>query len=222
MATIGEVIKRLREERGWTLDDLEERAGLSRAAIHMRESGKTRVKADEIPLWAGVFEIGVDSFKRMWQDSSLNLRAAENAGIPIVNRAPAGPAWDYEGYGVSSRDGHSYLSRLPGEESDDLFAVEVVGDSMLPELRSGDLLVLWPVSPGVPPQTIDGRIVLASFAQEHGGGVSLAQIKFTGMTDAHRGLAAKLVKLNPKHKSRDIWLTDLDRLAVAKRIQRTL
>lgn len=222
MATIGEIIQRLREQKGWTTRELAEKVGLSAGAVNQRETGKTRVKADEIPMWAGVFGISPDSLESMWNTSSMPLRAAENAGIPIINKAPAGPAWDFEAYGTTSREGHSYLARETGEESDDLFAVEVVGDSMTPELRTGDLLVMWPVAQGVPTQSIDGRIVLASFSQEHGGGVSLAQLKLTGESDDHRGLRATLVKLNAKHRSRDIYLTDLDRLAVAKRIHRVL
>lgn len=222
MATVGEVIQRLREERGWTLKQLADKAKMPASVIHQREKGKTRVKPDEYAIWAEVFDVPLDSFLRMWQQSSLPLRTAEDRGIPIINKAPAGSAWNYESHGVSSRDGHSYMQRLPGEESDDLFAVEVIGDSMEPELREKDLVVLWPVAPGVPPESVDGRIVLASFNEENGGGVCLAKMKLTGESDDHLGLRATLLKLNPKHKSRDIWLTDLDRLASAVRLQRPL
>lgn len=215
-------MQRLREQGGWTQQEVAEKLGFSLTAYRNRESGMVRVKESELTPIATALGVSRDTFVKMWQTSTMDLRTAENRGIPVVNKAPAGSAWDFEAYGVSSRDGASYIEREAGEESDDLFAVEVVGESMLPELRQGDILVLWPVAQGVPPQSIDGRIVLASFSAEHGGGVCLAQLKLTGKQDDHRGLAARLVKLNTKHKPRDIYLTDLDRLAVAKRVSRKL
>lgn len=222
MATIGEVIRRLREQANLTQADLADAMGRTPQWVSALENGKIGAKQPILVKIAAAMGVLPEKIERMAGDSLLPLRAAENAGIPVVNKALAGIAWDYEAHGVSSLDGHSYMERLAGEESDDLIAVEVVGDSMLPELREQDLLVLWWVPQGVPPRTIDGRIVLASFAEECGGRVSLAQLKFTGEEDEHRGLRARLVKLNPAHKSRDIWLTDLHRLAVAKRIQRVL
>lgn len=186
------------------------------------ENGKVGAKQPVLIKLASALGVRPEYIERVVSASTLPLRTAEDAGIPIINKAPAGNAWNYEAHGVSSRDGHSYMQRLPGEESDDLFAVEVVGDSMEPELREKDLVVLWPVAPGVPPESIDGRIVLASFNEDHGGGVCLAKLKLTGESDDHLGLRAKLLKLNPKHKSRDIWLTDLDRLASAVRLSRPL
>lgn len=186
------------------------------------ENGKVGAKQPVLFKLAEVLGVRPEQIERMVATSLLPLRAAEHAGIPIINKAPAGPAWDYEAYGVSSREGHSYLPRLVGEESDDLFAVEVVGDSMVPELRERDLVVLWPVAPGIPPQSIDGRLAFVTFNEESGGGICLAKLQLTGESDDHLGLRARLVKLNPAHKSRDIWLTDLDRLAVATRVQRTL
>lgn len=222
MATKGEVIQRLREQRGWTLRELAEKTGIPFQRIAMRESGGTRIKADELEVFAKAFGMTVESIERMWQTSSLPLRAAEDRGIPIINKAPAGKAWDYEAYGVSSREGRAYMARLPGEESDDLFAVEVIGDSMEPELHPGDLVVLWPVVQGVPPESIDGRIVLVTFSEESDGGLCLAKMKLNGKSDPELGLGAQLVKVNPKHKSRDIWLTDLVRLASATRVDRRL
>lgn len=222
MATPGEVIKRLREERGWTLDDLAARSGVSRVSINMRESGKTRVKPSELPMWAKTFEMSTESFRRMVSHSSLPLRAAENRGIPVINKAPAGVAWDFEHYGVDTRQGFEYIERLAGEESDDLFAVVVTGKSMEPELREGDYVVLWPVTPGVPPESINGRMVCVTFSEDAGGGTCLASLRLTGKQDDHRGYEADLVKLNPDFKGKRIWLTDLDRLAVATRVTRKL
>ncbi len=186
------------------------------------ENGKIGAKQPVLRKISEVLGVSIESVERLVRDPPQPPRLTELLGIPIINRAPVGAAWDYEAHVGATRGGHSYATRLPGEDSDDLIAVEVVGDSMLPELREQDLLVLWWVPQGVPPKTIDGRIVLASFTEEHGGGVSLAQLKFTGEEDERRGLRARLVKLNPAHESRDIWLTDLYRLAVAKRIQRAL
>lgn len=222
MAKLGEVIRRFREQANLTQVDLAEAMGRTPQWVSALENDKIGAKQGVLQNLAKALGVRPEQIERMVSTSLLPLRAAEHAGIPIINKAPAGPAWDYEAHGVSSRDGHSYLTRLPGEESDDLFAVEVIGDSMEPELRAGDLLVLWPVPHGVPPASIDGRVVCVTFREESGGGVCLARMKFTGQSDPERGLSAQLVKDNPKYGSRDIWLSDLDRLAQGKRIQRAL
>ena len=199
--------------------------GISHQGIALREKGATRIKADEEIAFAKAFEVPVEHFRKMVESSNLNLRTAEHAGIPLVNKAPAGPAWDFEKHGVSTRDGTAYMAREEGERSDDLFAVEVTGDSMEPALVEGDRVVLWPVpkgETGIPPHVISGQIVYCHFREEEGGGSCIARLDMTGESDPERGLAAKLVKLNTRHKSRSIYLTDLDQLAIAVRLSRKL
>ena len=193
--------------------------------ISERERGRAKITAAEEKVFARALGVGVDDMRRMLEATNSNLRTAENVGIPLVNKAPAGPAWDFEKHGVSTRDGTAYMAREEGERSDDLFAVEVTGDSMEPDLREGDRVVLWPVpkgETGIPPHVISGQIVYCHFREEEGGGSCLARLDLTGDTDEERGLAANLVKLNSRHRSRSIYLTDLDQLAIAVRLSRRL
>ena len=83
MATKGEIIQRLREEKGWTLEDVAEKVGLSYTAVRNREIGTTKIKADEDRMWASVFGLDLPAFTRMWQQSSIPLRIAEDRGIQI-------------------------------------------------------------------------------------------------------------------------------------------
>ena len=57
MASIGENIKRLRLENGWSQSDLASRIGKSRAAISQYESGETTPRMGVIENLASVFGV---------------------------------------------------------------------------------------------------------------------------------------------------------------------
>lgn len=58
---MGEKIKELREKRGWTQEQLAEKAGLSRVAISLIETGKTKeVMSGTIKALALALEVPVD------------------------------------------------------------------------------------------------------------------------------------------------------------------
>lgn len=66
----------------------------------------------------------------------------EGKGIPIINKTPAGHPADYQDVGV---DHYSYCPIFAEAVGDpDAFAVEVVGDSMAPEWREGDVIICSP------------------------------------------------------------------------------
>lgn len=174
MSTIGPAIKRLREERGWTQADLGQRVGLDGTNIARRESGQTRVKANERALFAKAFGLSLVKFDEQWREWTVETtRGAE--GIPIINRAPAGQVVDYEEYGVDSGQGFEYVDR--GDIKDPLvFGVVVVGRSMEPRLREGDYLILTPCDPYRDDGKLQpGKIAFVRFTSAAGGGCTLAR-----------------------------------------------
>lgn len=174
MSAIGQTIKRLREEHGWTQAELGEKVGLDRTNIARREAGQTKVKAAERFQFAQAFNMAIADFDEQWRQWTVSRTRGGN-GIPVINRAPAGQVVNYEEYGVDSGQGFEYIDF--GIITDPLaFAVIVVGDSMQPALNDGDLLVLSPVDPyKADPRLTNGRIVFVRFTEEYGGGCTLAR-----------------------------------------------
>ncbi len=174
MSAIGQTIRRLREERGWTQAQLGERVGIDGTNIARREAGQTRVKANERFLFAKAFDMAVVDFDEQWRNWTVE-RTRGGRGIPIINRAPAGEVIDYEEYGVDSGQGYEYVDR--GDVDDELaFGVVVVGNSMEPRLREGDYLILSYCDPyRVDDKLQPGKIVFVRFAEDWQSGCTLAR-----------------------------------------------
>jgi len=167
MTALGAAIKRLREEHGWTQEELADKVGLDRTGIARRENGKIRVRGNERPKFAQAFGMTLIEFDEQWRDWIVT-RSRGAPGIPVINRAPAGQVIDYEEYGVDSGQGYEYLDL--GDINDNLaFAVVVVGDSMEPALSEGDYIVLSPLDPYKPhnDRLKNGAIVFVRFTIEY-------------------------------------------------------
>ena len=192
MTAIGQAIKRLREERGWTQAELAQRVGIDSTNIARREIGKTRVKPKERYKFAEAFGMSVLDFDEQWRQWTV-ARTRGGNGIPVINRAPAGEVIDYEEYGVDSGQGYQYVDF--GSVKDPLaFCVIVVGDSMEPSLSENDQVILSPVDPyKQDDRLVDGRIVFVRFTPEHGGGCTLARFFNEGEG------TIRLHKDNPKY-----------------------
>ncbi len=174
MSLIGETIKRLREERGWTQAELGHRVGIDGTNIARRETGRTRVKACERFRFAEAFGMSVLEFDEHWRNQRIT-RTQGGSGIPIINRAPAGEVIDYEEYGVDSGQGFEYVDR--GDIQDEMtFGVIVVGNSMQPRLLEGDYLILSYCDPYRDDGKLaSGKIVFVRFAEDCRGGCTLAR-----------------------------------------------
>ena len=211
MNPIGETIRQLREERGWTQAELAARVGLDRTNIARREGGTTRVKGNERIAFAKAFGISVPEFDEMWRDWTVT-RTRGGPGIPIINRAPAGQIADYEEYGVDSGQGMEYVDF--GDIRDELaFGVIVVGSSMEPRLREGDYIILSPVDPyRADGKLRNGKIVFVRFGPEYRDGCTLA--RFFAEEGGEEG-RIRLQKDNPAYKPIMCRREDIQLVAVA-------
>jgi len=222
MPNVGTTLKRLRNERGWTLAETARRLSLAvpplkisnTSQIHRRESGDIEMKISELPSWASIFEIPLEKLRQMIDADSTKAAhfgrsIHDPRGIPIINRAPAGLAADFYEYGADSRQGSDYLER--GSINDDLaFAVIVTGDSMNPTLVDGDHLVFTPVTIPQPRASLKkGDVVFARFTPESGrSGCTIARYQPTD--DG----AVVLTKDNPQYQPILCRREDLEQLAV--------
>jgi len=208
MSGLGTAIKRLREERGWSQDDLGKLVGIDGTNIARREIGRTRVKPSERPRFAAAFGMSLTEFDDQWRQWHTP-RTRGGAGIPIVNRAPAGQIVDYEEYGVDSGQGFEYVDR--GTVQDELaFGIIVVGDSMEPVLRDGNYVILLPCDPYRADGRLDnGKIVFVRFTEDYGGGCTLARFY------AEDDVTVRLHKDNPAYKPIVVQREDIQAVAIA-------
>jgi SOS-response transcriptional repressor LexA len=215
----GSVVRRLRQERFWTLEDLRDAAqqspvlkGKSKSWFALFETNGVRPQEELRGAFASVFGLSLKEFDAMWRGLGKPLQTAENAGIPVVNLSPAGTPINYHDHGITSRIGHRYLPRDGDTKSEDLFAVQVVGDSMSPRIMEGDDVILWPVPDGYPESQLEAKVVFVHFRDDDTN--CLARVHWLKEQDPERGRRLELRKDNPKHKSRKVWFADLDQFAV--------
>lgn len=209
MTALGQTIKRLREERGWTQAELGKRVGLDGTNIARRERGQIRVKPVERPRFADAFGMSLIDFDDQWRNWQLE-RTRGAHGIPIINRAPAGMIVDYEEHGVDTGQGFEYVDF--GDITDPLaFGVIVVGDSMESTLSDGDKVILSPIDPYRQSDLLaNGKIVFVRFGVEfNDGGCTLA--RFYADEDGQ----IRLQKDNPDYRPILCGREDVQSVAVA-------
>jgi SOS-response transcriptional repressor LexA len=66
--------------------------------------------------------------------------------VPVINSVAAGYPTEFTDLGYPARFADEYV-RSPDVDDPDAFAARVVGDSMLPEYREGDIVIFSPVRP---------------------------------------------------------------------------
>lgn len=66
--------------------------------------------------------------------------------VPVINKVAAGYPRSFTDLGYPARVADEYV-RCPELDDPDAFAARVVGDSMLPEYREGDIVVFSPLKP---------------------------------------------------------------------------
>jgi repressor LexA len=165
--TVGEVVKRLREERGWTQQQLSAYSGLSRSYISLLEIGEIEKPSGKVMgRLAQAFRMSLEDLHRAVGylpgeglrprgiDEILDeARAAAPLAIPVVEQpASAGPGQVVLDY--------VYMSPREGRHRN-LVAVPVKGSCMAPRIEEGDIVV---VDRGASPQ--DGQVVVATVENE--------------------------------------------------------
>lgn len=130
--TMGERIKMLREQRGITQSELAEICKVSDKAVSTWENGRNIPRMGAIQRMADYFGIPKSAIIE-------NIAPPVNAiRIPVLGNIPAGiplsAVEDIEGWEELSPD------MLRGGK--EYFALAIKGDSMMPEYRDGDVLIL--------------------------------------------------------------------------------
>jgi SOS-response transcriptional repressor LexA len=199
MNSLGQILKVLRQKAGLTQDELAERVGMSIHAIGNRERGDTMIAANEWSLFAKALNASESVFEEAVFGPKVKPRPNL---IPLVGSIPAG----WSRVVTHCEDGDF----VPAHElnAELCFACVVSGDSMLPALREGDVVVFRMVGENEESLLVDGKVVACTFHET--GETSVARMS---RVNERR---IRLSKDNPKFKPREVNLSvdELDRIGV--------
>lgn len=144
MATIAERIKEALDLRDMRQNDLAKATGIGKSSISTYLSGEYMPKQKNIykmskalqvsPEWLMGVDVPIDS-----DLSKDNVNVSNAITIPILNTVVAG--LPLSAYSDAEIIGYEEVSRKLGSP-DELFCLQVVGDSMLPVLQEGDIIVV--------------------------------------------------------------------------------
>lgn len=200
----GEVVRRLREARNMSQGDLAKAVGISQTAIQKIETGETKRSKYMFDI-ARALVVPIEALSGNVVDSSLKVAAAH--GYQPASAGPARVSFSAPPQILGERDLPVYAAVEGGpgeimysEQPIDFvprpwylkavregYAVLVVGESMVPAFRPGEMAV---VNPGLSPLRDRDHI----FIHDDGNGNFKASIKFLrGWTDD----AWKLEQYNP-------------------------
>ncbi|QDU72774.1 helix-turn-helix domain-containing protein [Mucisphaera calidilacus] len=108
--------------------------------------------------------------------------------VPLINRVPAGYPAGFTDLGFPARVADEYVP-CPGVRDRDAFAARVVGDSMEPEYREGDVVVFSPES-----DVVDGCDCFVRLEPDHE--TTFKRVFFDGEGEV------RLQPLNPRYPAR--------------------
>ena len=219
MSNLGFLLRGIR--LGKRLDLPAMAAALATTPDHLRriESGGPVPPAGQRRAWAAALGFAdLTAFDHQWRatDPAWDrvLWAHRDGWVPVVNKAPAGPPVDFEEHGIGdTRTGYEYVPRsaaLAGEGR--LFAVVIVGDSMAPAYRPGDLVVFRPADVDADPGESlvpDGTPVFVRFTADRDHGCTVKNL--FRRPDGRFDLRPE----NPAHATLVAGPAEIARLAVA-------
>jgi phage repressor protein C with HTH and peptisase S24 domain len=185
-------IDRLAERHGLSPSGLAKRAGLDATSFNKSK----RTAADGSARWLSTESLikALDAVGATLEDFAALAQGRQGHAAPLLGFAKAGSDGYFDDAGFPVGDGWEEV-RFPGLETENVYALEITGDSMEPVYRRGDRIV---VAPGVPVRRGD-RVV----ARTKDGEV-LAKV-----LGRQTERMVELLSLNPDYPPRDLPRGDL-------------
>lgn len=208
----------LSHERVWAaIDALAERYSLSASGLAKKAgldstafNKSKRQSIDGRPRWPSTESLAkiieatnssLEEFLGLVEPSKATARPRlreRPAGVPLIGFAQAGVGGFFDDAGFPAGQGWE-LIELPARATDNSYALQVQGDSMLPLYRNGDVLI---VEPGAQIRKGD-RVVVKTLSGEVMAKVLERQSQ--GMIE--------LVSLNPEHPNRRFQASEVEWMA---------
>jgi len=164
LMTLGKRIRKLREQRGMSQQELAELLGTTQQTIAYWESDKRKPRYEKLKKLASIFKVPVSYFLEEEHQPEWDKNASFVRGkvipIPIYGEAQAG---SFGGYTSPTPEQYFptpdvMLKGLPPER---VFWIRVEGDSMRPMFQPGDLVLVadpswYEVKEGAPVVAVNG------------------------------------------------------------------
>ncbi len=140
---IWKAVDALAERHGLSPSGLAKRAGLDATAFNKSK----RAGADGSPRWLSTESLSkaLDAVGSSLEDFAALAEGRQGHTAPLLGFAKAGNNGYFDDAGFPAGDGWEEV-KFPGLETENVYALEITGDSMEPVYRRGDRIV---VAPGV-------------------------------------------------------------------------
>jgi phage repressor protein C with HTH and peptisase S24 domain len=203
LRNVGANIRRLRKERGWTLEELSEAmgTGIDTGSLSRLERGEQGYTT--ITLEMAARALGVHAGNLLQQPGAVydvdESRGDDPRGrIPVVGTAQLGDDgyWHEQEFPVGHGDGHvRYYSDDPN-----CYALRVKGDSMRPRIKPGEFVVVEPNAATAPGDEVlvkvrDGRRMVKILHSRRNG-----QLELYSVNDLHRPLTLDEEQVEAVHR----------------------
>lgn len=136
--SIGERIKSLREMHGMTQEDLAKICKVSDKAISTWENGKNIPRMGPVQRMADYFGISKSAILDDYFGPVKNAVSTKSLRIPVLGRIPAGIPIE----AIEDIEDWEELPASMARSGNEYFGLRVHGDSMKPEYRDGDTLII--------------------------------------------------------------------------------
>lgn len=170
MIDIGPKIKARREKLGWSVTKLATLAGISQSFLSRLENNKATGSWETFMKIAGAMGVSVDVF--FPNRSNVESAPPDWRRIPILDYNQTG-AWAESNYQIVSDKQETIMANL--EHPASTFALRVRDDSMEPQFKNGDIVV---IDPTIQPKP--GDFVVANNAQ---GEATFKQYRVAGINE---------------------------------------
>lgn len=121
--------------------DLADLLGISRSAISMWETGRSRPDGDMLENLAEIFEVSVDYLLGLTDYRTPNQFIIDAQPVPEMSRVPI-IGTVKAGFGGISYTEDLGMDYAVLRHPEDFFFLQVRGDSMEPDIREGDLALI--------------------------------------------------------------------------------
>lgn len=184
MKNFGAKIKARRERLGWSITKLATLAEISQSFLSRLENGNSNGSWETFVKIAGA--LGISAEALYISESNVEAAPIDWRRIPILDYVQAGK-WTPESYQIVDSDQQeTIMANL--EHSPSTFALRVRGDSMEPQFKDGDIVV---IDPTIQPKPGDFIV-----ANEANGEATFKQFRIAGINE--KGIQVfELWPLNP-------------------------
>lgn len=162
------ILKELREQKGWSQEDLAQIAQMTKDHISKMERGtqsnpryETILKlANSFGVNPAVFFPDQDQKQKKSKKGQLYKIKISSSTVPLISLAQAGRSGFFDEAGFPKGHGWNQISVTEDflKKEPHAYGLRVTGDSMLPALKSGDVVIVSPKG-----KTQNGDLVVARF-----------------------------------------------------------